>query len=65
MDCNVGLNEQKLRILTGLAFIRIGAYYNTKTLAALGLIPIITAMLRYCPINATIGYNGCTNAKKL
>lgn len=59
MECNVGLVEQKARVLAGLALLGIGAYYNTKPLALLGLIPIATAMVRWCPINAAIGYNGC------
>ena len=63
MECNVGLKEQKLRVLAGMALIGIGAYYNTKALAALGIIPIVTGMLRYCPINQAIGYNGCTNKR--
>ncbi|MBC5774168.1 DUF2892 domain-containing protein [Pontibacter sp. KCTC 32443] len=61
MECNVGLKEQKLRVLAGLALIGIGAYYNTKPLAALGIIPILTGMTRYCPVNQLIGYNGCTD----
>jgi hypothetical protein len=61
MECNVGLVEQKARVITGLALVGTGAYYNSKPLAMLGLIPIVTAMFRWCPINAAIGYNGCTN----
>ena len=59
MECNVGMVEQKARVITGLTLVGIGAYYNSKPLAMLGLIPIITAMVRWCPINAASGYNGC------
>lgn len=59
MECNVGLTEQKLRILAGMAIIGVGAYYNIKALAAVGLIPILTGITRYCPVNQAIGYNGC------
>ena len=61
MECNVGMTEQKLRVLAGLTLIGIGAYYNTKALAIIGLVPILTGMLRYCPVNQAIGYNGCAN----
>jgi ABC-type protease/lipase transport system fused ATPase/permease subunit len=61
MECNVGQTEQKLRVLAGMAIIGVGAYYNMKGLAALGLIPIVTGMLRYCPVNQAIGYNGCAS----
>ncbi|MBB6611449.1 DUF2892 domain-containing protein [Pontibacter sp. Tf4] len=63
MECNVGLTEQKLRVLGGLALVGLGAYYNTKALAILGLVPIITGMLRYCPVNQAIGYNGCRKSR--
>jgi hypothetical protein len=59
MECNVGMTEQKLRVLAGMAIIGLGAYYNVKALSAVGLIPIITGMLRYCPVNQALGYNGC------
>lgn len=61
MECNVGLVEQKARVLTGLAMIGVGAYYNFKPLAVVGMVPILTGMLRWCPINAATGYNGCKN----
>lgn len=59
MKCNVGLTEQKLRVIAGATLIGLGAYYNTKSLAALGLVPILTGMLRWCPINEVMGYNSC------
>lgn len=65
MECNVGLVEQKARVAAGLALIGVGAYYDSKPLALLGLVPIVTAMVRWCPINAAIGYNGCENEQKL
>lgn len=61
MECNVGMKEQKLRVLAGLALIGVGAYYNTKAIALLGLVPILTGMVRWCPLNQAIGYNGCKN----
>ena len=61
MECNVGMKEQKLRVLAGLTLIGFGAYYNTKPLAALGIVPILTAMLRWCPVNQFLGYNGCAD----
>lgn len=65
MECNVGMVEQKARVLAGLALIGIGAYYNSKPVAAAGLIPILTGMLRWCPLNAALGYNGCKAEQQL
>lgn len=59
MVCNVGLTEQKFRIVAGLAIIGVGAHFNSKGLAVAGIIPIATGMLRYCPLNQALGYNGC------
>lgn len=61
MECNVGLTEQKVRVLAGLAMIGVGAYYKIKALSAIGVIPILTGMLRYCPVNQALGYNGCAS----
>ncbi|WP_242926612.1 YgaP family membrane protein [Pontibacter vulgaris] len=63
MECNVGMIEQKARVLAGMAMIGVGAYYNVKWLAVVGIIPILTGMLRYCPVNEAIGYNGCSQVK--
>ncbi|MEJ8801076.1 YgaP family membrane protein [Pontibacter sp. H249] len=65
MECNVGLVEQKARAIAGLTMVGIGAYYNSKPLALLGLISIATAMIRWCPINSLIGYNGCREEKSI
>ena len=51
-------------MLAGLAMIGIGAYYNVKPLAVIGAIPILTGMLRWCPLNAAVGYNGCTDRNR-
>jgi hypothetical protein len=64
MNCNVGLTEQKARVVAGATMIGIGAYYNSKTLALIGIIPILTAIVRWCPINATIGYDSCDKASE-
>ena len=63
MECNVGLVEQKARAIAGLALIGLGAYYDSKPLALLGLIPIATAVVRWCPINSLVGYNGCQDER--
>ncbi|MBW7465819.1 DUF2892 domain-containing protein [Pontibacter aydingkolensis] len=63
MECNVGLVEQKARVTAGMALVGIGAYYNSKALALIGLIPIVTGIVRWCPINSAIGYNGCDDRK--
>ena len=47
-----------------MALIGVGAYYNIKGLAIAGIIPIVTGMLRYCPVNQAIGYNGCAETRK-
>lgn len=59
MECNVGIVEQKVRVLAGITLLGIGAYYNSKPISMLGLVPILTGMLRWCPLNAAIGYKGC------
>lgn len=64
MKYNIGLAEQKIRVLTGFALIGVGAYYNVKPVAVLGLIPIVTAMVRWCPINAGLNYSSAKQPNK-
>ncbi len=63
MKCNVGKNEQVLRIGIGSVMILSGLY-NRRWWGIFGLVPIITGVLRYCPMNAILGIQNCKAEKK-
>ena len=54
MKCNVGNTDRLLRIAAGLAIIAAGVFYQSW-LGALGLIPLGTAAMRFCPAYTLLG----------
>jgi len=62
MECNVGKIDKILRIIIGLFLILAGLRLNTW-LGAVGIIPIITALLGSCPAYSIFGISTCSNNK--
>ncbi|WP_027398487.1 YgaP family membrane protein [Anaerovorax odorimutans] len=58
MKCNVGKTEQIIRIIVGIVIIFIGIYYKSWW-GLIGIIPIITGLIRYCPISDILGISTC------
>ncbi|NFG24822.1 DUF2892 domain-containing protein [Clostridium botulinum] len=58
MKCNVGRTEQIIRIVIGISIILIGLYFRNWW-GIIGLVPIITGSIRYCPINDILGISTC------
>ena len=68
MKANVGGIDRKLRILIGLAILAWGAYtwQSTGTFnlwALIGIVPLLTGLIGWCPPYAIFGINSCS-AKK-
>lgn len=58
MKCNVGRTEQIIRIIVGLVIIVLGIYFKSWW-GLIGIIPIITGVIRYCPISDLLGVSTC------
>jgi sulfite exporter TauE/SafE len=58
MKRNVGSIDRVIRIVGGVALIAIGLVYGTWW-GALGLVPLITALIGWCPPYAILGMNTC------
>ncbi|TVY07868.1 DUF2892 domain-containing protein [Paenibacillus cremeus] len=58
MECNVGKTEQVIRITIGSAILLTGLL-NKSWWGLLGVAPIITGTIRYCPLNSALGINNC------
>ena len=58
MRKNVGSVDRMLRIIIGLAIIAAGVYYHSWW-GAIGALPIVTAMIGWCPPYAMLGINTC------
>lgn len=63
MKANIGSVDKVLRIVVGLAAIGAGVYYNNYW-GAIGLIPLGTALINWCPIYTILGVNTCSAAKQ-
>ncbi len=56
MQCNIGKTDRLLRIILGLSVL--GAGLATGSLWGLvGLVPLVTATLRFCPVYIPLGIN--------
>ncbi|REE91509.1 Protein of unknown function (DUF2892) [Paenibacillus taihuensis] len=58
MKCNVGKTEQVIRISIGTIIVLVGIYYKSWW-GLIGIAPIITGTIRYCPVSAVLGVSTC------
>lgn len=54
MKCNIGRTEQIVRIVIGVAAVLLGLYYKSWW-GVVGIVPIITGLIRYCPLSDFLG----------
>jgi len=58
MKCNVGSADKVVRIIIGLVLIVLGFIFKSWW-GAIGLIPIITALISWCPLYVPFGISTC------
>ena len=58
MKANVGSADKIIRIILGVAIIAAGFMYGSW-LGAIGVIPILTAFMSFCPLYSIFGINTC------
>ena len=63
MKCNIGKTEQIVRISMGALIIIIALYFRSWW-GLIGLVPIITGLIRYCPISDVFGISTCNVKNK-
>ena len=59
MSANVGSIDRILRIVAGLALIAWAAFFNGPVWAWIGVLPLVTGLLRICPAYSLLGINTC------
>lgn len=64
MQCNVGGAERGLRLVIGLVALAAALFAGIEggtriALFVIGAIAVLTAAVRYCPLNSLIGRNSC------
>jgi hypothetical protein len=58
MKCNVGKTDRIIRVIVGVGIIAIGVYLKSWW-GAIGVIPIITATIGWCPAYLPFGISSC------
>ncbi|NOQ14171.1 MAG: DUF2892 domain-containing protein [Methyloprofundus sp.] len=56
---NVGGVDRIIRIIVGLAVIAWGVYAQ-NWLGAIGIVPLLTGFIRWCPAYLPFGFKTCT-----
>ena len=59
MKCNIGGIDRVLRVITGLALIALAATGTIGLWGWIGVVPLLTGVVGYCPIYAMLGKNTC------
>ena len=59
MPRNVGSIDRVLRIVAGLALIALAATGTIGMWGYIGVVPLLTAFIGYCPAYSLIGLNTC------
>ena len=59
MNTNVGGLDRILRVVVGLALIGAAAMGYLGAWAYIGIVPLVTAVVGFCPAYRLIGVNTC------
>ena len=62
MNRNVGSTDKVIRVVLGAAIIGAGVYFQSWW-GAIGALPILTALMGWCPPYAMLGINTCKGTK--
>lgn len=54
MQCNIGKTDRTLRIITGSAIVIAGIVFQNWW-GAVGIIPLVTGLIRWCPAYLPFG----------
>lgn len=59
MQCNVGKTDKLLRIGTGIALLGLGASGVIGWWGLIGVVPLATGLLNWCPAYTLLGIKTC------
>ena len=54
MKCNVGNTDRTIRMIVGVIVMAVGVYHQSWW-GAIGIIPLLTGALRWCPAYPLFG----------
>lgn len=59
MKINVGGVDRIVRIVAGLALLAWVLFANGPTWAWIGVLPLVTGLINFCPAYSILGINTC------
>lgn len=59
MHCNVGGMDRIARIVVGLVILALGIFGPLGWWGLIGLVPLATGLVRFCPAYALFGIRTC------
>lgn len=66
MKANVGTADRIIRIVLGLALLSLIFILEggIRYIGLLGIVPLLTALFRFCPLYSLFGMDTCSTRKK-
>ena len=56
MQSNIGTTDRVIRLIVGIVIILAGIYFKTWW-GAIGVLPIVTGLIRHCPLYVPLKIN--------
>ncbi|NSL54130.1 YgaP family membrane protein [Uliginosibacterium aquaticum] len=63
MNPNVGSTDRAIRVIFGLALIILAATGHIGAWGWIGIVPLATGVLRYCPVYPLFGFRSCPDER--
>jgi hypothetical protein len=63
MEKNIGFAEKVVRVVLGLAVLSLAFIGPKSPWAYLGIIPLATGLIAWCPAYALFGFSTCKTCK--
>ena len=63
MTTNVGTIDRALRVIAGIALIALAATGSIGVWGYIGVVPLLTGLMGWCPPYAMLGFNTCAMKK--
>ncbi len=63
MKANEGTADRVMRVVLGLALLSLVVVGPQTLLGLIGLVPLLTGLVGFCPLYAVFGFSTCPLAK--